>query len=75
MIEATRIGDKQGLIRQLHRALANTGSPWEAASVLGCDQATFWRLRKAYGIWSLNRQGSLIWNLLEKSVDKILINI
>ncbi|RJQ83637.1 MAG: sigma-54-dependent Fis family transcriptional regulator [Desulfobacteraceae bacterium] len=48
------IGDRVPLstIEELHirRILANTSSLQEAADVLGIDQATLWRRRKAYGI-------------------------
>ena len=48
------IGDKVPLstIEELHirRILASTGSLQEAADILGIDQATLWRRRKAYGI-------------------------
>jgi NtrC-family two-component system response regulator AlgB len=40
------------VIEELHirRIMANTSSLQEAADVLGIDQATLWRRRKAYGI-------------------------
>jgi len=48
------IGDKVALsaIEELHirKIMANTASLQEAADVLGIDQATLWRRRKAYGI-------------------------
>jgi NtrC-family two-component system response regulator AlgB len=48
------IGDRVPLsaIEELHirRVIANTFSLQEAADVLGIDQATLWRRRKAYGI-------------------------
>jgi two-component system, NtrC family, response regulator AlgB len=48
------IGDRVPLstIEETHirRVLANTSSLQEAAEVLGIDQATLWRRRKAYGI-------------------------
>jgi two-component system, NtrC family, response regulator AlgB len=48
------IGDRVPLaaIEELHirRVMANTASLQEAADVLGIDQATLWRRRKAYGI-------------------------
>jgi two-component system, NtrC family, response regulator AlgB len=48
------IGDRVPLstVEELHirRVLANTSSLQEAADVLGIDQATLWRRRKAYGI-------------------------
>ncbi|MBI4776065.1 MAG: sigma-54-dependent Fis family transcriptional regulator [Deltaproteobacteria bacterium] len=48
------IGDRAPLsaIEELHirRVMANTSSLQEAADVLGIDQATLWRRRKAYGI-------------------------
>jgi len=48
------IGDMAPLsaIEELHirRVMANTSSLQEAADVLGIDQATLWRRRKAYGI-------------------------
>jgi NtrC-family two-component system response regulator AlgB len=48
------IGDRVPLsaIEELHirRIMANTSSLQEAADVLGIDQATLWRRRKAYGI-------------------------
>jgi len=48
------IGDKVPLstIEELHirRIIANTASLQEAAEILGIDQATLWRKRKAYGI-------------------------
>lgn len=51
---APAIGDMVPLctIEELHirRVLANTSSLQEAANVLGIDQATLWRRRKAYGI-------------------------
>lgn len=51
---APKIGDLLPLadIEELHirRVLAATGSLQEAADVLGIDQATLWRRRKAYGI-------------------------
>lgn len=37
-------------IGRIRRVIANTGSLQEAADVLGIDQATLWRRRKAYGI-------------------------
>jgi NtrC-family two-component system response regulator AlgB len=49
-----KVGDMISLatIEELHirRVLASTGSLQEAADVLGIDQATLWRRRKAYGI-------------------------
>jgi NtrC-family two-component system response regulator AlgB len=51
---APAIGDRVPLsaIEELHirRVLASTSSLQEAADVLGIDQATLWRRRKAYGI-------------------------
>ncbi|GLI36210.1 sigma-54-dependent transcriptional regulator [Desulforhabdus amnigena] len=51
---APAIGDRVPLsvIEELHirRILADTSSLQEAADVLGMDQATLWRRRKAYGI-------------------------
>ncbi|MBU2547190.1 MAG: sigma-54 dependent transcriptional regulator [Proteobacteria bacterium] len=51
---APAIGDRVPLaaIEELHirRVLANTASLQEAADILGIDQATLWRRRKAYGI-------------------------
>lgn len=48
------LGDKVSLavIEELHirRVLASTVSLQEAANILGIDQATLWRRRKAYGI-------------------------
>uniref|UniRef100_A0A7C4RT64 Sigma-54-dependent Fis family transcriptional regulator n=1 Tax=Desulfatirhabdium butyrativorans TaxID=340467 RepID=A0A7C4RT64_9BACT len=48
------IGDRVPLstIEELHirRVIADTSSLQEAADVLGIDQATLWRKRKAYGI-------------------------
>ena len=48
------IGDMVPLsvIEELHirRIMAKTGSLQEAAEILGIDQATLWRRRKAYGI-------------------------
>ncbi|MDO9264956.1 MAG: sigma-54 dependent transcriptional regulator [Desulfosalsimonadaceae bacterium] len=51
---APAIGDRVPLsaIEELHirKIMANTASLQEAAEVLGIDQATLWRRRKAYGI-------------------------
>ena len=51
---APKIGDPVSLaaIEELHirRVLAASASLQEAADVLGFDQATLWRRRKAYGI-------------------------
>jgi NtrC-family two-component system response regulator AlgB len=51
---APAVGDKVPLaqIEELHirRVIAETSSLQEAADVLGIDQATLWRKRKAYGI-------------------------
>jgi NtrC-family two-component system response regulator AlgB len=48
------IGDRVPLstIEELHirRVMANSASLQEAADILGIDQATLWRRRKAYGI-------------------------
>ncbi len=48
------IGDRVSLAeieeQHIRRVIANTGSLQEAADVLGIDQATLWRRRKAYGI-------------------------
>jgi NtrC-family two-component system response regulator AlgB len=48
------LGDRVPLssIEELHirRILAEAGSLQEAADILGIDQATLWRRRKAYGI-------------------------
>ncbi len=48
------IGDRVTLAeieeQHLRRVIADTGSLQEAADVLGIDQATLWRRRKAYGI-------------------------
>jgi NtrC-family two-component system response regulator AlgB len=48
------IGDRVPLstIEELHirRVMANSSSLQEAADILGIDQATLWRRRKAYGI-------------------------
>ncbi|ADK84921.1 two component, sigma54 specific, transcriptional regulator, Fis family [Desulfarculus baarsii DSM 2075] len=53
-IGAPAIGDRAplALIEELHirGVLANTASLQEAAEVLGIDQATLWRRRKAYGV-------------------------
>jgi len=52
--DSVGIGDKAPLamIEELHirRVIANTASLQEAADVLGIDQATLWRRRKAYNI-------------------------
>jgi two-component system, NtrC family, response regulator AlgB len=52
--ELPSIGDRVPLsyIEELHirRVLAGTSSLQEAADILGIDQATLWRRRKAYGI-------------------------
>ena len=54
MASTPAIGDRVPLstIEELHirRVLANASSLQEAADVLGIDQATLWRRRKAYGI-------------------------
>ncbi|MCU0594847.1 MAG: sigma-54 dependent transcriptional regulator [Desulfobacterota bacterium] len=54
MASTPAIGDRVPLstIEELHirRVLANAASLQEAADVLGIDQATLWRRRKAYGI-------------------------
>lgn len=52
--ELPRLGDRLDLakIEEIHirRVLAATSSLQEAAEVLGIDQATLWRKRKAFGI-------------------------
>ncbi len=52
--EPVRLGDRVPLatIEETHirQILAATGSLQEAAEILGIDQATLWRRRKAYGI-------------------------
>lgn len=52
--EPVRLGDRVPLaiIEEIHirQILAATGSLQEAAEILGIDQATLWRRRKAYGI-------------------------
>ncbi len=49
-----RLGDKIDLLKieELHirRVLASTANLQEVAEILGIDQATLWRKRKAYGI-------------------------
>jgi NtrC-family two-component system response regulator AlgB len=49
-----RLGDHQSISRveeeHIRRVLASTGSLTEAARILGIDETTLWRRRKAYGI-------------------------
>ena len=52
--EAPRLGDLMSLSRleeiHIRAVLAHTNTLQEAAEILGIDQATLWRKRKAYGI-------------------------
>jgi len=52
--DAPAIGDRVSLAeieeQHIRRVIAGTGSLQEAADVLGIDQATLWRRRKAYGL-------------------------